>query len=289
MLKLPCFFAPSSWFQSRCRFRNCGVVLLAIVMSATAGCVTVDEHVRYSLHDPSPKLVHYRVSEKDELDIVLDDGTPLHLKVTAVDETSIHGKEGLAVLIEDISDLQCTSSTNLALATGGVVLYSGLMGLSVLALPAVPLLLMMDLDSVGHWYDDRLCRVTEHPEHYVYSESGASEQDDDIPTMQEILDEVAKRELTCNPEVRAERQCAYTATSGAEFAECAATQTVKEKAGFVRFDEWSDEALCRSHQQPEEYELFADLSFEQISAMATTISAEEQRRNLVCLDETIIE
>lgn len=255
-------------------------VALAVTMT---GCMTVDESVRYSLHEPSPKLVGHRVAPDDELELVLKDASVIHLTVTAVDDTSIHGQSGTTVPIDEISELSCTDSLSLAGAAGAVTFY-GLAGpLSVLALPIVlPMALFYDWDSAGTWSDDHLCRATEHPDQYGYSSAGVHETNEDMPTLQEIVDERDKRELDCDPVMRAERKCAWMSTSGASFDQCAGLATSMEQAGFANVDDWSDGALCHVHQYPAFYHRVSDLDETQRKAAIESAASEQERRMLVC-------
>lgn len=272
------FSSPGRRTVSRVR-----LVMLVAMAVTMAGCMTVDESVRYSLSQPSPGLVRHRVAQDDELELVLKDSSVVHLTVTAVDETSIHGQSGTTVPIDEISELSCTDSLSLAGAAGAVTFY-GLAGpLSVLALPIVlPMALFYDWDSAGTWSDDHLCRATEHPDQYGYSSAGVHATNEDMPTLQEIVDERDKRELDCDPVMRAERKCAWMSTSGASFDECAALLTSMEQAGFAAVNDWSDDALCHVHQYPVFYHRVSDLDETQRKAVIESATGEQQGRALVC-------
>jgi hypothetical protein len=271
---------------------NQGLVLLAsLVLCVLSGCATTAEPTyRYTLSEPVPGLVRHRVFEGDDLVLTLRDDSIVLLTVASVDAEAIHGKDGKTVPIADVRELRSLEEHVARDAALGIAVYSVLIPLSIVMLPvALPIMLFYDFEKVGQWPDDRLCRAVAHPEFYGYSAEGAIEEGDKTPPLQEVREEMAKRELQCDAQARVEPSCASTNETGPGFQECIARMLPMEEAGLVGFYQWSDDALCRLHQNPEKFEVLAAQPPEQRESVAERVRAILENRDLVCPGEEVPE
>lgn len=254
------------------------------LLLALSGCVAPQyREPIYSLTEPAPIQLHYRVSEDDVLDLLLTDGSMVRLTVEKVDEAFIHGQDGRFVAIDDIQLLRCLDMTDASDAALGILVYTVMVPVSILAFPVVlPMALLYDWDKLEQWPDDRVCRITEHPEHYGYQGTEVNTDDASRPTLQLVKDEVGRRELTCDPIERAERYCAYFAQSGDVFNDCAGQMAALELGGNVGFIDWSASALCQVDQRPEQYDPLGQIPSSQPQTVVEAARAEIKRRELTC-------
>ncbi len=266
------------------------LLLVAMSLCVLSGCATTAEPTyRYTLSEPVPALVRYRVFEGDDLVLTLRDDSVVVLRVSSVDEVAIHGKDGTVVPIADIRQLRSPEEYGVGDAALGIAVYTVMVPVSILMLPvALPMLLFYDWEKVGDWYDDRLCRVVAHPEFYGYTGEGEIREGDKTPPFQEVQDEMAERELQCDALARVESYCASNSDSGPAYQECVARMLPMEEAGLVAFYGWSDGALCRLNQHPENYELLAAQTAEQRESVLEVVRLALGARDLDCAgaDET---
>ena len=245
--------------------------------------MTIDEGVNYTLFEPAAKQVYYRVSRGDQLDLVLLDGNQTQIRVSAVDESSIYSENGRVIAIDEIRELHNTYKINLAQGTAALMLYGVAGPLSVLTLPVViPMLLLYDEDAVKNWQDDRLCRVSEHPDHYGYLVAGFNDTDTSLSVLDQVISEIKTRELHCDAVVRAERYCAYTSERGTSFRECTARQIPNEQSGVVDILAWTDKAVCIALQRLENGQELGDSVNSEAEEFIVEVSAEKLRRDLDC-------
>ena len=271
---------------------NQGLVLLAAMsLCVLSGCATTAEPTYlYTLSEPVPGLVRYRVFEDHDLVLTLRDDSVVVLTVASVDEEAIHGKDGTTVPIADIRELRSPEEFGVGDAALGIAVYSVMIPLSIVMLPVVlPIMLFYDWEKVGDWPDDRLCRAVAHPEFYGYSAEGVVVEGEKTPPLQEVREELAKRELQCDALARVEASCASSNDTGPGYQECIARMLPMEEAGLVAFYQWSDGALCRLHQNPEKFELLAAQPAEQCESVAETVRAALENRDLVCPDGEVPE
>ena len=254
------------------------------LLLALSGCAAPQyREPIYSLDEPAPIQLHYRVSEGDVLDLLLRDGSVVRVTVEKVDERFIHGKGGNSVPIEDIYSLRCLDMTDASDVALGILVYSVMVPVSIIAFPVVlPVVLLYDWEKLEQWPEDRLCRITEHPEHYGYQGTGVNTDDAGRPDLQQVKDEVGRRELTCDAIERAERYCAYYAQSGDVFNDCAGQMAALELGGYIGFIDWSASALCQVHQHPEQYEPLGQIPSAQPQTVVEAAQAEIKRRELAC-------
>jgi hypothetical protein len=262
----------------------CPMISAAVVLFGLTGCVAPrDRAPNYELSEPVPRLVHYRVSQDDVLELTMVDGKSVYLTVDKVDEVFIHGQDGPSVPIADIRKLRCLDTTDAGDAAMAILVYTVMVPVSIVAFPvAVPVALFYDWDKLEQWPEGRLCRVVEHPERYGYSDPGVNKDDENKPTLQQVSDEIGRRELTCDPIRRAERYCAYFAQSGGAFNDCAGQMAALELGGYVGIPEWSDSALCQVHLNPGEYEPLGMLPTWEPQTVVQAVGAEVKNRELTC-------
>jgi len=266
---------------------NRGLVLLAsLSLCVLAGCASNPEpSYRYTLTEPVPGLVRYRVHEDDDLVLTLRDDSVVVMTVASVDEAAIHGKDGTAVPVADIRELRSLEGEGHVVrdAALGIGVYTVLMPLSILLLPVLlPVFVFTDWEKVGEWPDQRLCRAVAHPEFYGYSAEGVIEEGDKTPPLQEVREEIVKRELKCDALARVEPSCGSTNETGPGYQECMARMLPMEEAGLVAFYQWSDGALCRLYQHPEKFEVLQSQPPEQRESVAERVRAALEHRKLVC-------
>lgn len=267
---------------------NQGVSLLAAMsLCVMSGCVTTPTvSYSYTLTEPVPGLVRQRVHEDDELELHFRDDRVERLTVASVDEEAINGKDGSRVLIADVRQLRCLEDElGVGDAFLGVAFYTVMVPVSIVLFPvALPMVLFYDWDKVGEWQDDRLCRVVAHPEFYGYTAGGEIREGEKTPPFQEVLDEFAERELQCDAFARIDYPCAATNDTGPGYETCLADMLPREEAGFVDFFGWAEGALCRLHQNPENFEFLAAQSAEQRESVAESVRTALEQRKLVCPD-----
>jgi hypothetical protein len=260
------------------------VLLAALSLCMLSGCASSPEpSYQYTLSEPTPGLVRYRVFEGHDLVATLMDGSILALTVASVDEEAIHGKDGTTVPIADIRELRSPDEFGVGGAALAIGFYTLMVPVSILLLPvALPVLLFYDWEQVGQWPDQRLCRAVAHPEFYGYSAEGVIVEGEKTLPLQEVREEIARRELQCDPLALVAPSCAGSNNSGPGYEACVAERLPMEEAGFVAIAQWADGPLCRVHQHPEQFEFLASQPAEQREAVAEEARVAMESRKPDC-------
>jgi len=272
---------------------HCSV--LATISLLTQGCWASQQVVRYCLTEPTAPLVKEWVDEGDRIEVVLKDQTTGDLVVSKISDTTIESKDGATVSISTIDSLTCKQTerestwiTDLVLgSTGEALVWGGLGGVILLvAIPVAAVAAIQDLAEapIDDWPDDHLCRISNRPEDFGYGQSGMHPDSANMPSLQEIEQEIGNRDLDCDPKLMAVKSCAAIFTHGPTFTECTNLVEPLERYGPDGIREWNDESLCKAIENPPMLykDVMGTTGLQAASSFADFLQNEAARRGLKC-------
>jgi len=248
------------------------------------GCSTPRQMVNYWLTEPTAPLVRQWVKVDDQLEFVLKDRATRKLTVSEVTETAIRGNDGTTVRIDNVQEMKCTSTqhemTGSTEAMSKGMLEGAAPWIGVIVLPVVLVMKLSELAQapIQKWPDAELCRVSNHPGHYGYEASGVNGNEDQLPSLESVHEEIERRRLNCDSLYLAEANCAKRFTHGPTFSKCAKTVEPLERAGPDGVQEWDDQLLCEAQSGMRSI-LIAGHSLAGVSSFRDVISKEAERRD----------